>query len=82
MSEDTRAAMQLEGQRVKTGAEGASKAVDHLHEAWQNEADRQHERDQNAQDRSAQQAQHSDKMGMEGQKLMAPLLAPDPEGSE
>jgi hypothetical protein len=88
MSEDTRAAMNLAATRVKAHYDAHMKAADHAHDAWQNDQDRQHERAEGAQDRAHQQqesaqdrahaqSQHTDKMGVEQNKLIAPLFAPE-----
>lgn len=90
MSEDTRAAMQLAGMRLKAGHDAGMKAADHAHESWQNEADRQHERTQSDQDRQHDWAQgqsnqqheadqksqdRTHQAGIEGQKLSAGLMS-------
>lgn len=76
-SADARAELQLAGKAVQAGHDAVGAHLDRAHASADAALDRTHEAVENAADRAAAGSQHTDKVGLEQQKLTAGLSAPE-----
>lgn len=83
-SAETRAAMSLEGAKLKSQADAAKGHADRLHDAFSQSADRAQEHahhvDEQAAAHAAQAQDHAHHVDEQNTALMAPLMAPEPSG--